>query len=337
MPDISVIMPVYNKEKYFESAIYSVLNQSFTDIEVIVVNDGSSDGSLSLAQQIAEADKRVCLIDVPNGGVSKARNLGLDYARGTWIQFLDADDIMECEYLKKAVQILRSTQVDILFSSFKMIDTQGEFVRDVPVPIKGIKKQSELQKSFIQQQYKTGFFGYISNKIFSRSLLEKSRAKFSESIRLAEDLDFYSKLYPEVESAYFWNGISFYYLQTEENYLNNSKIDYYSQLQVHLDIKNWFTKMGTYSEYHCILDGKITQYVYYILFYDNERGNDLSYAFQFLRARADVMGSINETNISGFPRKIIQCLLRNDLLAAKMLFFCRNRVRTLFRMVKENE
>ena len=167
--------------------------------------------------------------------------------------------------------------------------------------------------------------------------MEKSHAKFSESIRLAEDLDFYSKLYPEVESAYFWNGISFYYLQTEENYLNNSKIDYYSQLQVHLDIKNWFTKMGTYSEYHCILDGKITQYVYYILFYDNEIGNDLSYAFQFLRARADVMGSINETNISGFPRKIIQCLLRNDLLAAKMLFFCRNRVRTLFRMVKENE
>lgn len=79
--------------------------------------------------------------------------------------------------------------------------------------------------------------------------------------------------------------------------------------------------MGTYSEYHCILDGKITQYVYYILFYDNERGNDLSYAFQFLRARADVMGSINETNISGFPRKIINVCYEMIYLLRKCYFF----------------
>ena len=68
MPEISVIMPVYNKETYFEAAIRSVLNQPFADLELIVVNDGSTDGSLALAQKIAEEDQRVCLIDIPNGG-----------------------------------------------------------------------------------------------------------------------------------------------------------------------------------------------------------------------------------------------------------------------------
>lgn len=337
MPDISIIMPVYNKEKYFESAIYSVLNQPFTDIEVIVVNDGSTDGSLSIAKRIAEEDKRVCLIDVPNGGVSKARNIGLARATGTWIQFLDADDKLDWGYLREVIQILRSTQADILFSSFKMVDNHGKSLRNVLVPMQGIKKQLELQECFIKYQYENGFFGYISNKIFRRSLLERAHAKFPENIRLAEDLDFYVKLYPEVELAYFWSGNSFYYLQTEENYLNNSNIDYYSQLQVHLDIKNWFAQQETYSKYRDILDGKITQYVYYVLFYDNERGRNLSCTFQYLTARADVMKSINKACVSGFQRRIIQCLLRKDLLTAKILFFCRNGARILFRMVKGNE
>lgn len=119
MPEISVIMPVYNKEKYFEAAIYSVLNQPFTDIEVIVVNDGSTDSSHALAKQIAENDKRVYLIDVPNGGVSKARNLGLSQAKGNWIQFLDADDRLEPNYFTEAMQVIQHAQVDILFSAFK--------------------------------------------------------------------------------------------------------------------------------------------------------------------------------------------------------------------------
>lgn len=336
MPEISVIMPVYNKEKYFEAAIYSVLNQTFTDIEVIIINDGSTDSSLVLAKQIVEKDKRVCLIDVPNGGVSKARNLGLSQAKGNWIQFLDADDRLEPNYLTEAMQIIQHVQADILFSSFRMVDVHGKIVRNVSVPIQGIKAQLELQECFIQHQYESGFFGYISNKLFRRSLLEKSHAKFPEDIRLAEDLDFYVKLYPAVASAYFWSGISFRYLQTEENYLNSPNIDYYAQLRIHLDIKKWFKQMGTYSEYRNVLDEKITRYAYYILFYDNERGANLSFAFQFLRANEDVMESITLTCVNGFQRKVLWCLLRNDLFTAKVLFAGRNGARALFRMVKRN-
>ena len=337
MPEISVIMPVYNKETYFEAAIRSVLNQPFADLEVIVVNDGSTDGSLALAQKIAEEDQRVCLIDIPNSGVSKARNMGLSQATGNWIQFLDADDTLEPDYLAEAMQILRQKQADILFSAFSMVDIHGKTVRSIPAPMQGEKTQSELQECFIRYQYESGFFGYISNKLFRRSLLEKSHAKFPEGIRLAEDLDFYAKLYPAVERAYFWSGVSFRYLQTAENYLNNSDIDYYAQLCVHLDIKKWFKKRETYSKYKNILDEKVTRYAYYILFYDNEKGQNLSVAFQFLRAHEDVMESIAPDCMKGFQRKVLHCLLRNDLFAVRVLFAGRNGARALFRMVKRSD
>ena len=81
MPEISVIIPVFNKYKYIENSLRSVLEQPFRDLEVIAVNDGSTDESLAVLNQMAEADQRVRVIDIPNGGVSHARNVGLSHAR----------------------------------------------------------------------------------------------------------------------------------------------------------------------------------------------------------------------------------------------------------------
>lgn len=100
MPEVSVIIPVYNKCKYIETSLRSVLEQSFRDLEVIAVNDGSTDESLAVLNQLAEADERIRVLDIPNGGVSNARNVGLSYARGQWIQFLDADDLLEPGYYR---------------------------------------------------------------------------------------------------------------------------------------------------------------------------------------------------------------------------------------------
>ena len=107
MPELSVIVPVYNKQTYLEASLRSVLDQSFRDLEVIAVNDGSTDESLAVLIRMAEADERVRVLDLPNGGVSYARNEGLSHARGQWIQFLDADDLLEPDYLPKAMSALK--------------------------------------------------------------------------------------------------------------------------------------------------------------------------------------------------------------------------------------
>lgn len=336
MSELSVIIPIYNKEKYIRAALRSVLEQPFRDLELIAVNDGSTDECLSILRDMAEVDKRIRVVDIPNGGVSNARNIGLFHAKGQWIQFLDADDMLDADYLPRAMQVLKEHPVDILFSGFTMVDEHMNPVKEVGLPETGIRNQEELCRCFIDYQYSNGFFGYISNKLFKRSLWEKSGAQFPVGTTLAEDLDFYARMYPMVENAYFWDGNSFLYRQTEANYTNNTTIDYYSQIKVQLDIRAWFQKSGLHSTYLDCLDGHVAQYAAYILFYDNEEKKDLSHAFTFLRENAEIMACIHPGYMNGFNRAILFFLQKGNLWGIRLLYAARNGLRSLYRRAKKN-
>ena len=335
MPKVSVIIPVYNKETYIKASLCSVLEQPFRDLEVIAVNDGSTDGSLEILRQIAAEDSRVQVIDIPNGGVSHARNVGMDHAGGRWIQFLDGDDVLEPGYLETALRELEEHPADILFSGFTMVDAAGTPVREVTIPERGMKNQQELCRCFARYQYDNGFFGFISNKLFSRSLWERSGARFPVGTTLAEDLDFYARMYPAVERAWFWEGRSFLYLQTETNYIHNNHIDYYSQMEVHLDIQRWFCRSGLYPAYRELLDGKITRYAAFILFHDNEAGRDLADGFSFLRDREEIMACVDPAYGDGFERRILRCLKNGNLWGIRGFFAVRSGIRSLYRRLRK--
>lgn len=335
MPRVSVIIPVYNKEKYIEASLRSVLDQPFRDLEVIAVNDGSTDGSLAVLTRMAQDDPRIRVVDIPNGGVSNARNTGLAHAAGDWIQFLDADDLLEPEYLTAATAVLAEHPADILFSGFTMVDAEMNPVKEISIPQTGIQDQAQLCSTFMEHQYRSGFFGFISNKLFSRRLWERSGARFPVGTTLAEDLDFYARLYPAVETAYFWNGKSFLYLQTETNYIHNHKIDYFSQLEVHLDIRAWFQRSGHYPAYRQQLDGKIAEYAAYVLFYANAEGQDIDAAFGRLRSRSDIMDCIDPHHMGGFYRLVLGALRSGNPTAVKALFAVRNGIRSIYRRVRK--
>lgn len=334
MAEISVIMPVYNKEKYIEASVRSVLDQPFADIELIIVNDGSTDRSLEIANNLAKSDPRVRVIDVPNGGVSSARNIGLESAVGRWVQFLDADDILEPDYLESALQVIKEENADILFSGFTMVDPHQTPILEIHIPERGTQNQCELCDYFVRYQYATGFFGYISNKLFSKKLLDASNARFPVGTKLAEDLAFYARLYPFVDRAYFWEGKSFRYLQTEDNYLNDTVIDYRSQLVIHMDIKRWFEKSSLYETYKYHLDQKINQYIGFIFFYDNEAGKDLCEAYKFISANPEIMACINPNLVSGFTKLILKYLKKADLRTIKRCYAVRNVIRAAYRKFK---
>lgn len=114
-PSVSIIMPVYNTEKYLEEAINSVLRQSLADWELILVNDGSTDSSLQILKSFAEKDSRIFLLDQPNAGVSKARNYGLSIAQGKYVYFLDSDDEIVDDALKICYENCESLALDFLF------------------------------------------------------------------------------------------------------------------------------------------------------------------------------------------------------------------------------
>ena len=192
MPKVSIIIPVFNKDKYISATIESILRQKFTDYEVIAVNDGSTDNSLQILKKYEEKDSRLFVIDIPNGGVSNARNVGLSYASGEWIQFLDGDDKIDEEYLKNAVEIAEAVNADILFTKFQMVNSIGQVVKEVTVEQTGCFGQNELCGFFANQQYENGFYGYISNKLIRKMILDKSGAMLPVGIKLAEDLDFFA-------------------------------------------------------------------------------------------------------------------------------------------------
>ena len=163
MAKVSVIIPVYNKEKYLRKSLDSVLKQSFRDYEIICVDDGSKDGSSGILREYAEKDSRIHNITIPNGGVSNARNVGLDHANGDWIQFLDADDMLCPEYLAKAVALAEENDIDVVFSDIDVLNE--EYVR---TGVKTIGHKDEfisrdgLKDLFLQYQYANGYFGFLA-------------------------------------------------------------------------------------------------------------------------------------------------------------------------------
>jgi len=117
-PKVSIIVPVYNAERHLERCVDSILSQEFQDVELILVDDGSTDGSPALCDAYAGRDSRVRAIHRENGGVSVARNAGIDVARGEYLQFLDADDWITTDATKLLVRAMEENRVDMVIADF---------------------------------------------------------------------------------------------------------------------------------------------------------------------------------------------------------------------------
>ena len=124
-PEISIIVPVYKVEKYLNGCIDSILAQTFTDFEVILVDDGSPDNCPALCDAAAARDDRIRVIHKPNGGVSTARNAGLDAARGNWIGFVDPDDAIDRTYYEKLYALVKRSGVKVAISNIFYIEDDG--------------------------------------------------------------------------------------------------------------------------------------------------------------------------------------------------------------------
>ena len=118
MPRLSIIVPVYQAKEYLEKCINSILEQSFVDFELILVDDGSDDGCERICNDYAKKDERVKIIRQENQGVSSARNTGLDYATGKYIAFVDADDWVEKDLFEESINAIEKSKADILYHGF---------------------------------------------------------------------------------------------------------------------------------------------------------------------------------------------------------------------------
>lgn len=142
MPEVSVIIPVYNNEKFVEKCVRSVMGQSFGDLEIIVVDDGSTDQSGSILKRLAKEDKRIRLITQENKGVSEARNLGLDAAMGRYLTFVDGDDYIGRDYIRRLYHFAEQHKTQMLICGFTYVDERGNILdRVIPEDYRRLERE----------------------------------------------------------------------------------------------------------------------------------------------------------------------------------------------------
>ena len=126
MNKVSIIIPVYNVEKEVKSCLESAINQTYENLEILVVNDGSTDDSKEICLSLAKQDKRIIYFEKPNGGLSDARNFGLERASGDYIFFLDSDDTIEKDCIETLCSLIEENQSDIAVGQFNIVYDTGK-------------------------------------------------------------------------------------------------------------------------------------------------------------------------------------------------------------------
>lgn len=182
---VSIIVPVYNTEKYLSKCIESILAQTYSYFEIILVDDGSTDGSGNLCDYYAEKDNRFSVIHQQNRGVSSARNRALDAAKGEWICFCDADDMLYPHALQTLIgQIDANT--DCSMGGYVRSTPEGEILTEDSLRETLDMSIEEALIDFYKPNFKM-YNGYIWNRLFKRSIIEKYHLRFREDIFIKED------------------------------------------------------------------------------------------------------------------------------------------------------
>jgi glycosyltransferase involved in cell wall biosynthesis len=182
---VSVIMPVYNAGEYLTRAIGDVLKQSLTELELICVNDGSTDNSLSIIKSFMKRDSRIKLISQQNGGTSVARNTGLEIASGEYIIFLDADDFYEKNLLKSLYEVAERESLDVAVARFDIYnDSQDKYSVPMEEPHSGIFVDGSVSsKNEYPDFILSSTTGYVWNKLFRATFIKNMEIRFDPELR----------------------------------------------------------------------------------------------------------------------------------------------------------
>lgn len=213
MPKISVIVPVYNVEKYLRECLDSIVSQTFKDIEIICVNDGSTDSSLEILNEYEQKDGRIKVLSQNNSGASAARNKGIAASCSPYITFVDADDLVDISAFEKMLECLERNDADYVYCRIERFDGR------TGCPIKSIKTNAESHiKSdfFNENDMPDSFYPLLSesacDKMYKKDFIIKNNLYFPEGL-MYEDVPFFARLYLSAEKISFLDEFFYKYRQ----------------------------------------------------------------------------------------------------------------------------
>lgn len=232
MLDVSIIIPVYNAEKYLDKCLKSVLNQTFTNFEVIVIDDNSTDETNEMASLWAVKDDRVRLLKNVGKGVSLARNYGLKNAKGRFVAFLDVDDTMSPIMIETMVKIREENECQCVVVSYT---SDYRELSPKTAPSDSILIKSPETYNLLTRNEK-GAGGYVWNKLYDRSIIEQNSLQFDPEVASGEDFLFNFQYFKYVKHIVYCRRKLYYYRLSENSAVNR------------LDNPRWFDIIHSYEK-----------------------------------------------------------------------------------------
>lgn len=210
-PLVSVVVPIYNVAPFLEECLNSVVNQTYQNLQIILVNDGSTDESVSIARNYLD-DSRVELVSTENGGLSRARNVGLSRARGEYVYFIDSDDCIDLGFLEEMIEIALRDDVEIVCN--EQIVRFGERNEKC--------KQKKEPKILIPDSQNMAIGGAVWRCLFAKRLIERSGVRFLEG-KVYEDEGFLYMIFPFCQRFALYCGKPYYYRQRPGSIMDKHK------------------------------------------------------------------------------------------------------------------
>ena len=220
-PLVSLIIPMYNSEKFIEKLLDTIVKQTYKNIEVIIVNDGSTDNSLNIALEYASKDDRIKIITTTNCGVSSARNTGLKYVRGEYFTFLDSDDYIELDMFEKIIDKISSINAQAIRVNYIKEDSEFNYLSQGN--LYGLQNHmltnQEIKNKLIPYIFESKIEAYSPLLLIKSDILKKIKP-FNETINMMEDLLFYLDLLLNIDNIYLFDYPCYHYVVRDSS---NSK------------------------------------------------------------------------------------------------------------------
>lgn len=251
MVKVSVVIPVYNVEDYLAECLDSVVNQTLSDIEIICINDGSTDKSLDILNEYASRDNRITVIDQENGGHAVATNRGMKLAKGEYLYLMDSDDIVDVHALEETVNIAEERNVDfVIFQAMNYYMDTGECIEDENYSMNALA-DFVGDKVFNWKDIKEYIFSITVtpwSKLYKREFIEKNNCKFSEGLVFDDNVFFWEVLF-SAERITFYRKILFKRRWHTASSTMSGNRNFLDSIEIFKLIWKTFQRFGTFEEF----------------------------------------------------------------------------------------
>ncbi len=252
---ISIIVPIYNAEKYLKKCINSILNQSYEDFELLLVNDGSSDQSLIICKEMVTLDNRISVYSQTNHGVSSARNFGIDVAKGDFIVFVDADDWVEKDYLLNLYNKHIETGSDLTISNFKSVFSNNRIQKSMFFATRIFYTKNSFNPDDFFDKYTFLLGNNPFSKLFKTNIIKQNNIYFNKQLKNGEDFIFVLEYALQCKKISSVEDYSYCYNQANigsatKKYNKNYYRDLKSTKDVYFRILEKYRNVSDYEKLH---------------------------------------------------------------------------------------